>query len=89
MVFKAVTCLAVIAGKAAISTGDLVIFIPKLDSIPIQIKLVGRNIIVKEDSLNALKGSSGTPVSVGNCCEHYVNSICVYKYVLVLANITS
>jgi len=73
---KAVVCLAVIAGNAAISGGKVVVFIPEADEVPITIKATGKNIVVKEDSLNILKGDSGIPIAVSNCREHYVNSIC-------------
>ncbi|MDP5110471.1 MAG: histidine phosphotransferase family protein [Rickettsiaceae bacterium] len=76
MIAKAVICLAVIAGSSAISGGEVAVFIPEGDKTPITIKATGKNIVVKEDSLNILKGEPGIPISVSNCREHYVNSIC-------------
>ena len=76
MTAKAVICLAVIAGSSAISGGELVVFIPEAEENPIIITATGKNIVIKEDSLNVLKGADVIPISVSNCREHYVNSIC-------------
>lgn len=76
MAAKAVICLAVIAGGSVVAGGEVVVFIPEAEEASITIKATGKNIIVKEDSLNILKGESGIPIAVSNCREHYVNSIC-------------
>lgn len=79
MTAKAVICLAVIAGNAAISGGEVMISVPESDEDSIKIKSVGKNIVVKEDGLNILKGVPRIPVSVSNCREHYINAICAHK----------
>lgn len=85
MIAKAAICLAVIAGSSAVSGGEVVVFIPESDETPIIITATGKNIVVKEDNLNILKGTPGIPITVSNCREHYVNSICTngeYKLIV-------
>lgn len=85
MTAKAVICLAVISGSSAISGGEVKVFIPEADENPITITATGKNIVIKEDSLNILKGTPGIPITVSNCREHYVNSICANgKYQLTV-----
>lgn len=79
MTAKAIICLAVIAGDAAVSGGEVMISIPEADEIPITIKSTGKNIVIKEDNLNVLKGVPRIPVAVNNCREHYINSICAHR----------
>ena len=79
MTSKAVICLAVIAGDAAIYGGDVMISIPEKDESPITVKSIGKTIAIKEGNLSILKGSPDIAVSVNNCREHYVNTICAYK----------
>ncbi|MEM6339079.1 MAG: histidine phosphotransferase family protein [Pseudomonadota bacterium] len=79
MTAKAIICLAVIAGNAAVSGGEVMISIPEADEIPITIKSTGKNIVIKEDNLNVLKGVPRIPVAVNNCREHYINSICAHR----------
>ena len=79
MTAKAIICLAVIAGNSAVSGGEVMISIPEADEIPITIKSIGKNIVIKEDNLNVLKGVPRIPVAVNNCREHYINSICAHR----------
>lgn len=79
MTAKAVICLSVIAGDAAVSGGEVMIFIPEADEVPITVKSTGKNIVVNEGNLNVLKGMPRIPVAVGNCREHYINSICAHR----------
>jgi hypothetical protein len=79
MTAKAIICLAVIAGDATVSGGEVMISIPESDEILIIIKSIGKNIVIKESSLNVLKGAPGIPVAVDNCREHYINAICAHR----------
>lgn len=79
MTAKAVICLAVIAGDAAVSGGEVMISVPEVDEVPIIIKSIGKNIVIKEDSLNVLKGVPRISVAVSNCREHYINAICAHR----------
>ena len=82
-------CLAVIASDAAVLGGEVIISIPESDEIPIIIKPIGKNIAIKESSLNVLKGVQGIPVAVDNCREHYINAICAHRnYELKVAKYT-
>lgn len=79
MTAKAIICLAVIAGDAAVSGGEVMISIPESDETPIVVKSTGKNIVIKDSSLNVLKGVPRIPIAVGNCREHYINAICAHR----------
>jgi histidine phosphotransferase ChpT len=78
IVAKTTICLAVIAGDSAIFGGKLVVTVPIKDEDPILIKCSGKNIIVKDDNLNVLNGVKDVSVTVQNCREHYINTLCVH-----------
>ena len=79
IIAKTTICLAVIAGDSAIFGGKVIITISIKDENPILIKCSGKSIVLKDDSLAALKGVLATPVTVRNCREHYNNALCAHK----------
>jgi len=79
IIAKTTICLAVIAGDSAIFGGEVSVTVPIKDENPILIKCSGKSIVLKDDCFNALKGVKDTPITVRNCREHYINTLCAHK----------
>ena len=69
---KIAICLVIIAEDAVISKGEVNLRISNDEKNPISVKSIGKNIIQKEECLNALNGVNKTPITYRNCREHYV-----------------
>ncbi len=79
IIAKVAICLVVVASDAAIFGGKVSLCIPSEDKNPIIIKCNGKNIVLKEDCLKILEGVQKVPVTVGNCREHYIITLCSHK----------